>query len=376
MARRVTLPTLLMLLASALLSAGVAALGVTADGPAPTDPASCRQCHRERSEGWGRTAHARAGGTCFSCHPAATLHQKSPGRPADLYEAETCADCHRTEYAEWRRSPHQRPVPYTQDEIAPELITDCVKCHNAAGFVRVTRARENFATAKGSRLDAASPGVTCAACHDPHTAAPRLLRAEKLSQTCDPCHGGKWQNLMLNGTGGQRYPEESYAGAARSPHNTGNRCVSCHMAKTPGVDAGGHSLSLFDAQGNPHTAPCASCHPGIRGFDVKGRQAQVKDLLRSLEAALKERNEGELPGFQPGKCNRCHRGGTEPFKNDPRGILEQAFQNYRFVLNDKSDGVHNPAYATKLLQDSLQHVLADFPGPAETPDEGEGCCGH
>ncbi|HHW13559.1 MAG TPA: hypothetical protein GXX28_01325 [Firmicutes bacterium] len=353
----------------------------------PADPASCRQCHRERYDGWSRTAHARSG-SCLSCHPSEALHPASNGSSGStaqttenlrrLYDPQSCARCHESEYREWQQSAHHEPVPYTRDEIAPELIGDCVKCHNAAGHAAVLRSGKDFATAKGPNAAAASPGVTCVACHDPHTAMPFLLRVGSPAKACDTCHGIKWQTLALNGTGGQRYSDSSYADVARSPHNTGDRCVGCHMARQPGLAAGGHTLRMRDGQGRPLTAPCLSCHPGLRDFNLNGKQEEVKGLLSSLEEMLKAHNGGELPGFQPGKCNRCHRGGTLPFKDDPQGLLEQAFQNYRFFLNDRSFGVHNPTYTVKLLQDSKRHIQQGYGDSAAAGENDQACatCGH
>ena len=38
---------------------------------------------------------------------------------------------------------------------------------------------------------------------------------------------------------------------------------------------------------------------------------------------------------------------------DPRLVLENAYTNYKLVMNDRSWGVHNPAYVKKLLNDSI-----------------------
>ncbi|HHW14745.1 MAG TPA: hypothetical protein GXX28_07405 [Firmicutes bacterium] len=362
----------------AILAAVAALMGLAVSSRAvveATDTKACAQCHPKQVQEWTRSAHGAAGVSCASCHPAEKLHQPSPEAAVPDYSAEACAKCHDQEFREWKASAHNIPVPYAPDEIAPELITDCVRCHNVRGYVRVLRGPVPFAQSKGQVVDASSPGVTCSACHDPHASSPAMLRAGSPAQTCDHCHGDKWQNLVLNGTGGQRYPGSDYGKSAVSPHNTGDRCVACHMAKTPGVEAGGHTLKMKDAQGRLNLNGCLPCHQGIRDFNVGGKQAETQELLASLAETLKARNLGELPRNQPGKCNECHRGGTEPFRNDPNGILEQAFQNYRLFAFDRSLGVHNPAYTRQLLQESLQHVLQGYSG-APAPRGAEGCCGH
>jgi predicted CXXCH cytochrome family protein len=328
-----------------------------AAGPKTTDLKTCAQCHAKQAAGWNKTAHAKGNVTCFACHKAETLHDQPTADVNAIYDTKVCAGCHGTEYQEWQASGHNRPVPYTQDEILPDLITDCVRCHNVAGYVQVSSSGKPFATSKGEVAAANSQGVTCAVCHDPHSAAnPSMLRAGDRAQTCDNCHGGKWQNLVLNGTGGQRYADSSYDKVAKSPHDTGNRCVSCHMSRTSGVNAGGHTLKMRDDKGQPNVSSCVTCHKDVKDFNVGGKQAETRALLDSLSETMKGRNAGELPRNQPGKCNECHRGGTEPFRNDPDGRLEQAFQNYRLFLNDRSLGVHNPAYTRQMLQDSIKHI--------------------
>lgn len=363
-----------ILFAAAFCLLGTAVAVVSA--AAPPDLKSCAQCHPKEVQGWASTTHAKSSVDCFACHKVETLHDKSKGGRNALYDPQSCAGCHGREFQEWQASGHNRPVPYTQDEILPDLITDCVRCHNVAGYIQVTGSGKPFATAKGSVESATSPGVTCAACHDPHSAAnPVMLRASDRDRACDNCHGGKWQNLVLNGTGGQRYPGSDYGKSAVSPHNTKERCVTCHMVRTSGVQAGGHTFKMRDAQGGLNTAGCATCHQTVRDFNIGGKRAETRALLESLADTLKKRNQGELPRNQPGKCNECHRGGTEPFRNDPDGSLEQAFQNYRLFLNDKSSGVHNPPYTRQLLQDSIRHITEDLPVGA-APQGAEGCCGH
>lgn len=355
------------------------ALMVTAYYPAMAeapDLKSCSQCHAEAVRGFERTAHAQASVTCLACHAAENLHKKTGADPNAVFAPERCAGCHDREYREWQASAHNAPVPYTEDEILPELITDCVRCHNTAGYVRTTGSGKPFVAVKGEVADARSPGVTCVTCHDPHSGAfPAMLRAGEKSATCDNCHGGKWQNLVLNGTGGQRYADSNYDLSAQSPHNRGDRCVTCHMVRTPGVSAGGHTLRMKDERGGLNTAGCLPCHQDVRDFNIGGKQSETKALLESLAETLKARNQGELPRNQPGKCNECHRGGTEPFRNDPKGVLEQAFQNYRLFSSDRSLGVHNPAYTRQMLRDSMQHVLSGY-AAAPAPSGPEGCCGH
>ncbi len=49
-----------------------------------------------------------------------------------------------------------------------------------------------------------------------------------------------------------------------------------------------------------------------------------------------------------------------PFLDDPDQILENAYTNYKLIINDRSRGVHNPGYVKKLLEDSIQSVKQHY----------------
>ena len=49
-----------------------------------------------------------------------------------------------------------------------------------------------------------------------------------------------------------------------------------------------------------------------------------------------------------------------PFLDDPALVLENAYTNYKLIVNDRSKGVHNPGYVKKLLQDSIQSIKDDY----------------
>jgi hypothetical protein len=96
---------------------------------------------------------------------------------------------------------------------------------------------------------------------------------------------------------------------------------------------GGHTLRMrdFGADQIPETsddllniAVCQGCHSGLNTFDRNGVQTEVKGLLTQLSNLLKGNNHGFLPPNKPGNCNRCHKGGTVPFLNDPNKVLENA----------------------------------------------------
>jgi len=238
--------------------------------------------------------------------------------------------------------------------------------------------------------------ISCVACHNPHGSAtavnPAALRLDGPDQLCATCHEEKWHQVLLRKTAAKKgsayeYPGSDYS--AKNPHLTYGTCVFCHMNNTveivdeQGVRAvGGHTMRMRaqgtapdlggfgpryddknemrpgDTAGNiVNTAPCLDCHAGAESFNINNFQADIFTLWLELGELLRDRNGGVLPGYRPGdKCAVCHRGGTLPFYNDPLLILENAYTNYKLVGNDRSWGIHNPAYTRQLLVDSINSL--------------------
>jgi predicted CXXCH cytochrome family protein len=351
--------------------------------------------------------------TCQTCHGPgqphlATRNQEDKAATMQVsYEAAQCGRCHR-QYAEWEKSRHADGYAFGYQEIAKPLLLNCAKCHYPQGFAdaAATARKERIGFGEVEFKKAPFPGgpkvmfdfsklpervgqgVSCQACHDPHQIGARNKEGLRTAKThlCGTCHETKWQNVLLEGTAGRvgsayEYPGRRYTG--QNPHDTGEKCLLCHMnedgspADQHGVRRlGGHTLRMRDAGpdgrlGGPddvlNLAPCRRCHPDATAFDRKGRQSQIRRLWEELGHRLKELNHGVLPGYKPGdKCATCHRGGTLPFDDDPDLVLENAYTNYKLVKNDRSWGIHNYRYIRQLLADSLRS-LEGLTKAAESP---------
>ncbi|MDI3280787.1 MAG: carboxypeptidase regulatory-like domain-containing protein [Bacillota bacterium] len=374
--------------------------------------------------GTGRAGQVAGGMSCQACHGPGQPHLSAQGAEAKRqtmevsYEAAQCGRCHQ-EYSQWEKSRHADGYAYGFYEVARPLLLNCAKCHYPQGFadaVSIAAARKiPFGEVEfkkplfpGGPLffdfdrvpEKVGRGISCQACHDPHRISPENkegLRVDK-SALCATCHEEKWQNVLLEGTAGRvgsayEYPGEKYD--FPNPHNTPEKCVLCHMDQgSPAVDEqgvrrlGGHTLRMRDAgpdgklggfgpsPDDPNrpreqygaddllnTAPCQRCHPGATTFDLNGRQREIYNLWLELGRLLRERNQGTLPGYKPGdKCATCHRGGTMPFNDDPYLVLENAYTNYKLVMNDRSWGIHNYRYTKKLLEDSIRSLKEGMAG--------------
>jgi predicted CXXCH cytochrome family protein len=340
---------------------------------------NCASCHRETVSRFEASAHGNL--SCSECHDSLEAHLKlAKNTPTIDVRGDSCAACHTQEHADWAASPHAK-IPLDLFPNDPRIM-QCMKCHQGSGFAAVLKSGQDFKSAWGPPPSVEPEPVTCIACHSPHKPADiQLLRVAK-GELCATCHGSKWQNQVLTATPPEPYtgPEThesfsqnstgnadpgtnvEYSTFADHPHNSGDRCVTCHMARTPGVPSlGGHTFSMRAKDGGPHNiGACITCHGDVASYDISGKQTEVAEALTSLENSLKERNNGTFPGNQPGTCNQCHKGGTLPFDNDPDQILGNAYETYKQIDRDKSLGVHNPPYTLQILRDALETVESEY----------------
>jgi predicted CXXCH cytochrome family protein len=304
------------------------------------------------------------------------------------YWSGTCGQCHE-EFAELQKTNHTDPLPFGYYEPTEGRLTVCYPCHYTPGYIGAIESGEdfhvfNYEPAVLTTIPRDTPNVSCSVCHDPHSAGednPYGLRTGSAGTACDTCHYEKWQNAILEGMAGPlgngyHYPGEDYG--ATNWHLTEDKCVLCHMNTAAAardengiLKLGGHTFRMrdFGPDNTPdtgddllNTAACQNqgCHPGLTDFDRNGIQTEVQELLHQLRDLLTENNHDFLPANKPGNCARCHKGGTVEFLDDPDLVLENAYTNYKLIANDRSRGIHNPAYIKKLLQDSINSINNDY----------------
>lgn len=244
----------------------------------------------------------------------------------------------------------------------------------------------------GSTFDAGA-GNLCASCHQERgDMAKAVANAKGIVSVRGNSHHGPEAD-MLSGTNGYEFAGKKYGS---SPHYSvvEDSCVTCHMTQPAGryglsPEVGGHA---FTVSGEVHEAPvgittsCATCHSGIKAvpgqflylgnsgtaelasktealFTVKAKadydgngkvelvQQEVAGLILKLQAAFEKMPNPIL------KADGTFVGGNKTvYSNDVVG----AYQNYLFVIEDKSLGVHNATYAIELLMDSIKAVDPTF----------------
>lgn len=300
-----------------------------------------------------------------------TVQQVDPG-------ASNCFNCHSDDpatddyglvhkVAEWENSGHGigNYVAYAGGR------SSCWGCHSGEGFVnRLTGAPETpYATTIG-----------CWHCHAPHSTgdfALRVTEAQPLvsgqsmdlgaSNVCTACHVGRtdamvacapdtngvaritsthWgahhgpQGDLFYGYNGYEYEGVEYSRAVPTAHNTdAARCVGCHAAANSTPDLGGHSFAMTNASGGYNVAGCNNCHTELADFNVGDVQTETEELLAELHALLEPLGLVDADGH--------------PLVSTGTPAEVGAAWNYIMVEEDRSLGVHNPAYIHDLLQASI-----------------------
>jgi len=345
---------------------------------------------------------------CENCHGPAGNHAVQGAIPGDpgfankdymykTFDSGVCAPCHgapdrHPRYIQWKASLHS--VSHVEgNNLFYQNRGSCSRCHVGQGFVNET-INGNAAPVDGY----ANPStIGCVTCHDPHdnTGTEHQLRRGSVRDACTGCHTTRLssysglhhshQGQMLQGTetnafagdfsqsiqdvAGWELPGYLYTNSAHSAIE--ERCAVCHMAPSPDFDPtygskdtlsdklGGHTFAIHWDGGDPNDEAkhmindtgCKSCHDGLEFGPVSltmvhESQHAIKTLLDTLKNYLPLRSPTQsnpgLPKF--------------PQDNTLTPIQKAAAYNWWFVNNDGSFGVHNHAYATQLLQSSLEQV--------------------
>lgn len=184
----------------------------------------------------------------------------------------------------------------------------------------------------------------CITCHQPRTSYPIPTGTADITITSSrygPHHGP--QSTIFEGVMGANIAGSTgYPGVASSTHRTGASCTSCHMGDSDDMAEGGHSWA-------PSLNACTTCHDtmtaipsGIGGFATDFQT--LHDLLVA---------KGYIS--ESGSVIAGNNTGTNPVPPLVVPVKDaQAIWNYKTIEEDKSNGLHNPAYTRALLKNSIE----------------------
>ena len=280
----------------------------------------------------------------------------------------------------------------------------CAACHSGSGYVLWDKEGKPVdGNGLPSRTSYVPEGtnISCATCHDPHDGT--SIHQLRLSDTqlgdgtpvtfekygtgaqCMECHRSRRyaKEYASNPASGSSHfgphhgPQADMLIGANapdfgvkfptSPHALlGNSCVDCHMSNAGGsfddngdvVLVGGHSFNMNDHSGNDNVKVCESCHGdvgatfkekqyfmnGMADHDgdgaVEGLQEEVHGMLATLATYLPQKDDGSVD--------------MSSKTNSP--AIVRAGYAYMWVEEDRSFGIHNPAFTVALLQVAMESM--------------------
>lgn len=300
-----------------------------------------------------------------------------------------CQQCHTNEgFIEWTQKGKIDPATFVANPSQP----GCMTCHapheTGTMALRTTKAvtlvnKEEFDGGKGN---------LCASCHQSRSdakAAVKDLPAKDVTARLGAHHGP--QADMMVGTNAYQFPGKTY-GSSDHYSSVDNTCVSCHMNLPKGryslsPEIGGHSMNLA---GEVHevetlnTSACVSCHkdmkqaPGTASwskfsdagvqwvgptavfavtasddYDRDGKKEYVQDEVQGLmDLLVNPQGTGAMQtklAMYDAKGTYIGAKAAAPYTAAQVGALF----NYRYVLEDRSRGIHNLTYTVQLLTDSI-----------------------
>jgi hypothetical protein len=302
--------------------------------------------------------------TCIVCHNAEVVvlaKQQQTLNSMHLtggnYERNSadCAKCHT--HQGFHEALETGAVAGSITDAAPINCRTCHMIHNnydESDWMLVTESAVDLDFG-GATIDLGGPANLCVNCHQFRAVNPMPVvgggDVTITSSRWGPHHGPHANNLW--GIGGYLIAgSKSYPEAGSTTHAEAG-CTACHMAPVPygGRMAGGHTFNMgyvYHEEEEQNIGACTGCHTTLEEFDFNGIQTEVEELLVELETIF------IANGWYNPDTELWVASSSAPLvvTSDQAG----AMLNYQIVKEDRSLGVHNPAYMIAILTNSLESI--------------------
>jgi len=341
MKKKITILTLLG--GFAILFAGAIILS-SCEGPAgPQGPPGADGTDGvDGVDGTDGTDGVAGNAVCLECHNLATkaaitaqweISGHGLGVAASGHAGNDCGQCHATEgfiETQWTgQDTTAAPIPFP----TPIGCKACHDFHESLDFendlnhaIRATHPVDLVAVDSTIEFVNNPESNLCLNCHQARRAAPDDSDASVYVTTNSHygAHHGP-QASVLWGLGGYEFRTDL---SASSPHQSQANCVVCHMAETDSETTGGHTWIIDEEV-------CLDCHTALPQTAMDALESKLGDLKAALITAGLLDAAGEIV--------------VDSFQSDSIGAL----WNYLLIEEDRSMGVHNPDYATALMNASI-----------------------
>ncbi|MBL1214824.1 MAG: T9SS type A sorting domain-containing protein [Ignavibacteriae bacterium] len=272
----------------------------------------------------------------------------------------SCAPCHSgLGYIQWDKEgkpTNSLGLPTGTEELPEAVNISCPVCHDPHDATEPYQLRlsdTQLGDGTPVTVELYGTGAQCMECHRSRRYAKEYASTPSTSPHYGPHHGPQADMLI-----GANYPDWPYD-LPSSPHDVagGDACVDCHMyAENSGFDAdgnvilvGGHSFNMNDVNGVDHVAACEPCHGDV-GTTFKEKKYYQNSIAD---------HDGD--GIDEGLQDEVH-GMLEHLETllDADTSLSPTFMRakyaYVFVEEDRSFGIHNPAFTVAMLQVAIESM--------------------
>ncbi len=372
----------------------------------------CESCHGPGYAHGGATSMSTSLSTenCAWCHDSGTHHAypeqwDHSGHDATEFDGEGfhgghalgafvsstnragCVPCHSgTGYVEWIKEGRPTDALGLPGSVAtlPDTPTNisCATCHDPHSDANTHQLRNlEGVLGDGTVITEAEygTGALCMGCHKSRREAATYSADIANASSHYGAHHGPQADMLL----GANAPDFGF-NLPTSPHAWAveNSCVGCHMYMKDSEKAdangnilvvGGHSFNMNDADGNDNVEACADCHGefgehfaekkyyvnGIADLDgdgtAEGLQEEVHGLMEQLGALLPHDDNGNVS-----------------ITGDALTVADMmAGYVYFWIEEDRSFGIHNPAFTYSLLKAAIEIkggvTSVDYPEDQSVP---------
>jgi predicted CXXCH cytochrome family protein len=215
------------------------------------DPATCVQCHEDRTK--GKAVHSAIAMGCTSCHEIRVSKDVTRVKLITTTPSALCITCHA-----------DKKASDIKGAIHPPAVRDCLKCHDPHESDNKNQlVKAESGDSKDSNL--------CLGCHKTGVDVPKEgSRHAALDMGCDTCH-------VTHKTGERGQREFDFHLTKDAPA----LCIDCHDPKDAAI--------VKAHQGQPiEKADCLTCHDP--------HQSSEKHLMAKFT---------HVP-FAGGQCDSCH----------------------------------------------------------------------
>lgn len=215
------------------------------------DPATCIQCHEDKTK--GKAVHSAIAMGCTSCHEIRVNRNTTRLKLITTTSVALCVTCHA-----------DKKASDIKGKVHSPAVRDCVKCHDPH---ESDNKNQLLKPASGDSKDT----NLCLGCHKIGVNVPKDgSRHAALDMGCDTCH-------VTHKTGERGKREFDYHLTKEAPA----LCIECHDPKDAALQKA--------HQGQPFgTADCLTCHDP--------HQSASKKLMNQFTHAP----------FAGGQCDACH----------------------------------------------------------------------